>query len=443
MKLFSHSPGLKIPDPGVYHFVKGENGNSNRLHLRIDKDESGILLVNANQIFHLNPSAAFFTFFYLSNASIQQTIAVTKKHFKISNEDLTHDYIENQKLIDQLLNGENCSVCDLNLEVKAPFSTTPSAPYRMDLALTYRCNNSCSHCYNARSRSFPELTTEKWHLILDKLWEIGIPHVVFTGGEPTLRNDLSELIRYAETKGQITGLNTNGRKLGDGQYLDRLINAGLDHIQITFESVDPAIHDLMVCHTGAWQETLAGLKTALSRHKYVMTNTTMLKTNIHTIPDTLRLLGDLGVKTIGLNALIYSGRGSSVGTGLSEVELKPILETAQAITKSYGQKLIWYTPTQYCNFDPVVNNLGVKGCTAALYNMCIEPNGDVLPCQSYYTSLGNFLNDEWQSIWNHDLSRSLRDRKNVMEKCSDCSLLAECGGGCPLYISEKAMIVEG
>jgi len=147
------------------------------------------------------------------------------------------------------------------------------------------------------------------------------------------------------------------------------------------------------------------------------------------------LLGDLGVKTIGLNALIYSGHGKTVGTGLAESELYSLLETAKKITQSYGQKLIWYTPTQYCNFDPVENNLGVKGCTAALYNMCIEPNGDVIPCQSYYESLGNFLSNDWNSIWNHDLSRSIRERKYVQEKCSGCSLISECGGGCPLSTS--------
>ncbi len=136
--------------------------------------------------------------------------------------------------------------------------------------------------------------------------------------------------------------------------------------------------------------------------------------------------------TVGLNALIYSGRGASVGTGLSEKELEPLLTTAKQITQKYSQRLIWYTPTQYCNFDPVELGLGVKGCTAALYNMCIEPDGAVLPCQSYYQSLGNLLENDWDKIWNHDLAVSLRKRHNLPEKCNDCSLLSECGGGCPL-----------
>ncbi|MEI6291661.1 MAG: SPASM domain-containing protein, partial [Chloroflexota bacterium] len=76
-------------------------------------------------------------------------------------------------------------------------------------------------------------------------------------------------------------------------------------------------------------------------------------------------------------------------------------------------------------------------CTAALYNMCIEPNGDVLPCQSYYKSLGNILLDDWNMIWNHPLSINLRNRSDIPDKCGSCNLLAECGGGCPLQFDQK------
>ena len=158
-----------------------------------------------------------------------------------------------------------------------PFSKTDlSAPYRMDLALTYRCNNNCSHCYNARPRSFSEISTDEWKKILDGLWDIGIPHIIFTGGEPTLRDDLPELIAYAEQKGQITGLNTNGRRLSDPAYVQSLVDAGLDHVQITLESHDPAIHDEMVSLQGAWLETVAGIKNVLKTRLYLMTNTTIL-----------------------------------------------------------------------------------------------------------------------------------------------------------------------
>jgi radical SAM protein with 4Fe4S-binding SPASM domain len=76
--------------------------------------------------------------------------------------------------------------------------------------------------------------------------------------------------------------------------------------------------------------------------------------------------------------------------------------------------------------------LGVKGCTAALYNMCIEPDGKVLPCQSYYTPVGDIRTDTWHDIWNNPLCISLRERQGLPEECNTCMLLPECGGGCPL-----------
>jgi len=151
----------------------------------------------------------------------------------------------------------------------------------------------------------------------------------------------------------------------------------------------------------------------------------------------LDFLAEVGVPTIGLNALIYSGHGLSVDTGLAERELPALLDLARQKTDLYGQRLIWYTPTQYCHFDPMQLELGVKGCTAALYNMCVEPDGAVIPCQSYYQPVGNLLSDPWKDIWEHDLSKNLRQRHYILDKCTDCSLLAECGGGCPLALEAQ------
>ncbi len=276
--------------------------------------------------------------------------------------------------------------------------------------------------------------------MLDKAWDLGIPHIIFTGGEPTLREDLPELIAHAEKNGQITGLNTNARRLSDPHYVEKLVAAGLDHVQITLESNDAEIHNAMVCNKSAFQQTVKGLKNALASSLYVMTNTTMLRTNAHTIPATLDFLADTGVPTVGLNALIHSGRGSVVGTGLEESELTPLLAVARQKTEARGQRLIWYTPTQYCSFDPLTQELGVKGCTAALYNMCVEPDGGVLPCQSYYHQLGNLLADDWDSIWNHELAVRLRERQGLPEKCTGCGLLPECGGGCPLQFEEQNIL---
>ncbi|HTX79752.1 MAG TPA: PqqD family peptide modification chaperone [Longilinea sp.] len=419
--------------PGVRHYLRESDGAKNRLHLRVEADGYGLLLVNASRAFHLNPSAAFMADLALSETAVDQAARAITRHFKVSTSQARQDYAAFLDQFSELIDPNGaCPICELELETTAPFSARPSAPYRMDLALTYRCNNDCAHCYNARPRNYPELSTDQWKTVLTRLWNIGIPHIVFTGGEPTLRADLPELIAQAERNGQITGINTNGRKLKDPAYLQRLVDAGLDHAQITFESHRSEIHDAMVKHHGAWEETLVGLKNALASKLFVMTNTTLLQANAPYLEEHLEYLAELGVPTVGLNALIYSGHGIEVGTGIPEADLQPLLEIARRVTGKHSQRLIWYTPTQYCHFDPIQMELGVKGCTAALYNMCIEPDGSVIPCQSYYQSLGNFLEAPWESIWNHPLAVDLRERKSVPIACQTCSMLPECGGGCPL-----------
>jgi radical SAM protein with 4Fe4S-binding SPASM domain len=408
-------------------------GEKSRIHLRIDPDGTGTLIVNANRVMHLNPTAALMAHLLLDGKSEQEIVQTIRYRYRVSVSQAREDLTTFGHQFDNLIRPDGvCPIHELDLETLMPFSGRPTAPYRMDLAITYRCNNDCAHCYNARERNFPELHTENWKHILDQLWALGVPHIVFTGGEATLRNDLPELIAHAESNGQITGLNTNARRLTDTKYVQKLVDAGLDHVQITVESCDEQIHDAMMRARGAFKQTIQGLKNVLETPLYVMTNTTMLRTNVRTIPDTLDFLAELGVPTIGLNALIYSGQGLTVGTGLHERELQPILDMAVQKTAEHDQRLIWYTPTQYCNFDPTQSNLGVKGCTASLYSMCIESNGNVLPCQSYYHPLGNMLTDRWETIWNHKLSVQLRERRGLPAKCEGCPVVAECGGGCPL-----------
>jgi len=418
---------------GLFHYRREDDDGKTRLHLRIDPDGSGLLIANANRVVQLNPSATLMAYHHLEGHTPERAARVLHKNFQVSKAKAQQDFLDFSLQLEELIapNGA-CPVCDLGLETTAPFSAKPSAPYRMDLALTYRCNNDCHHCYNARPRNYPEMSLQHWQHVIDRVWDLCIPHIVFTGGEPTLFHGLPELVAYGEEKGLITGINTNGRRLADRAFLDALVDAGLDHVQITIESHDPEIHNRMVAAPNAWAETVAGLKNVLSTPLYVMTNTTLLTHNAPRINATLDFLAELGVPTIGLNALIYAGKGEQVNTGLKEIELPPLLEIARQKTQSNGQRLIWYTPTQYCHFNPLQLDLGIKGCTAALYNMCVEPNGDVIPCQSYYQSLGNLLERSWKEIWEHPLALELRERRNIPEACRSCDYLQECGGGCPL-----------
>jgi radical SAM protein with 4Fe4S-binding SPASM domain len=305
------------------------------------------------------------------------------------------------------------------------------SPARMDLALTYRCNAACQKCYlGDKQKNMSELPFDQWCIIIDSLWKIGIPQLVFTGGEPLLRDDLTRLVGYAEKF--VTGLVTNGILLG--QQVEKLKDASLDYIQVTIESCDAKVHNGMMAAEGALQSAEAGIRKALSLGMNVVTNTTLTQDNAGTFLDTIKWGHALGLHNMACNSLICSGRGIAhkSAKGLPPEQVKALLEQALTLTRTLGMELQWYSPTCYHDLNPVDMGLGMKECSAAQHNMTIQPDGSVLPCQSWPNSVGNILKDDWNSIWNHLTCAKLRKHEFAPEKCGACELFRTCGGGCPL-----------
>ncbi|MFX1285736.1 MAG: PqqD family peptide modification chaperone [Promethearchaeota archaeon] len=425
----------------LVHLREGEDGDI-RLHLRRQGD-GALLIINASRILNLNSTATFFVERILKGKTDSEIIKELKGLYRVSDQQANQDLQSLKEMIHTLSTTDDiCPIHSLQMEESNLTELQLTAPLRMDLAITYHCNNNCEHCYNQpESQNATELDTNTWKAILERLWEISIPHVTFTGGEPTLRSDLSDLIDYAENIGIVTGLITNGRNLKDANYVNSLVNNGLDHIQITFESVDERIHNQMVGNDKAWKETVEGIKNAIDTPIYTLTNTTLTRLNTPKIEETIEFLNSLDVEQFACNSIIYAGKGKNVSKiAFTENELIPILESIQDVADECGMQFIWYTPTRYCELDPNNLGLGVKRCSASQLAMAIEPNGTVIPCQSYYEGLGNILHDSWDSIWNHPLSQELRTHANVPDECQKCNQLDLCGGGCPLSFYREEYI---
>ena len=432
----------KVP-AGLYAYRGKGKFTGMALQLRVEPDGTGLLVINANTVLYLNETAAAHAYFFMKGMTTDESVTKIKRIYRVK-KDVARKYHERMiYTISTLAQTEEvCPISFLDVERIEPFSQELSAPIRMDLAVTYRCQNNCIHCYAGGPHETPELNTEQWKKVIDKLHSIGIFIFTFTGGEPTLRKDLSELLRYAQEKGTVTGLVTNGRRLKDKEYVQKLVDAGLDFVQITIESYDPSIHDFITSANGSWQETVEGIKNVIPTPIYATTNTTLNKHNADGFMKTIEFLHDLGVTVFGCNSLIYSGSAPKIADefALTIDELKELLPKIQGKTRELGMKFMWYTPTQYCQLDPINLGLGVKSCSAARINMCIGPEGEVYPCQSYFEIVGKILEDEWLKIWNHPTCKSIRAREYVPEKCKKCELLSVCGGGCPLELKEKKYI---
>ncbi|MEM2900949.1 MAG: radical SAM protein, partial [Thermoplasmata archaeon] len=391
-------------------------------------------------------TAAEYVDSFIKGESEEETIRRIRKRYKIDADTVRKDYQEVLFVVNTFAKTPDvCPVSYLGVEKMEPFEKELSAPYRMDLAITYRCNNRCLHCYAGGSRETKELTTQEWFKVMDKLLKLGIPHVVFTGGEPTLRDDLAQLIAYTQKIGLVSGLVTNGRRLKDDVYFKSIVDAGLDHVQITLESHDPKVHDKITGVEGSWNETVQGLKNAIASPIYTISNTTLNQYNVKNILKTIDFLHDLGLQQFACNSLIYSDKVPEVAKdfALDEASLEPILIKIREHARMLGMDFTWYTPTEYCVLNPLQLELGIKSCSACRISMCIEPDGTVIPCQSYFTSLGNILKDNWKKIWQNPLCLKLRARKYVPEKCYGCPSLNICGGGCPLKIEREPYVCGG
>ncbi len=300
-----------------------------------------------------------------------------------------------------------------------------SAPHRMDLMVSamtrggaWHCNQKCLHCYAAgqpmgESR---ELTTAEWKDVLARLRAANIPQVTFTGGEPTLRGDLVELVDAAQWF--VTRLNTNGRLLTP-QLCRALAEASLDSVQVTLYAADAEAHNALVGAPG-FDETVQGIRNAVDAGLIVSVNTPLCSLN-RDYAATLRFAAALGVRYATCSGLIPSGGAEgaeSRATRLSAEELTEILQSAVAAAHELSMELDFTSPGWLP--EQTLRALGlhlIPSCGACLSNMAVAPDGTVIPCQSWLggTALGNILTDDWPAIWDGEACRAIRAESAKME----------------------------
>ncbi|MCA9980013.1 MAG: radical SAM protein [Anaerolineales bacterium] len=429
---------VETPAPGLYTYRITPNGRHVRIHLRIEPDGAGVLFIDVTDVIHLNPTAASMAKFALDDVPLATARARFLGTFQANRQQVEQELLGIYDMVDTLRHPDSdCMTCALGgLDRHPLFSTRARAPYKADLALTYGCNNECPHCYNEPDRfDMPSLPKEEWFKVLDTLSTVGVPHIIFTGGEATLHPDLPEIINYADTLGMVCGLNTNARKIAHTPYMETLAHSGLNHVQVTLASHEADVHNAMM-GAKSFKQTVKGIKSALRTNVHVITNTTLMRGNMGRIEETIDFLYDLGIRTFAMNGMIYSGGGFADPNAIPEEEMPPLLVRIRDHAKDKGMRFLWYTPTEYCRMSPVELEIGAKRCNAGEYSICVEPNGDVLPCQSFYVSAGNITRDPWEKIWDGQLFRSFREREDdpkwagLPEKCWECPDLPLCGGGC-------------
>ena len=298
------------------------------------------------------------------------------------------------------------------------------APHRMDLMVSameragrWNCNLKCVHCYAAGQgcADEPELSTDEWKQIIDRCRDACIPQLTFTGGEPTLRADLPELVEHAAWF--VTRLNTNGVALTPA-LCEALRAASLDSLQITLYSFDAETHNALVGAQGH-AATVAGIENALAAGLNLSVNTPLCTRN-RDYTKTLEFLHAKGVRYVTCSGLITTGAAATAPSEqlqLSTDEIKAVLQ--EAVDYAYANEMEisftspgWVEP-EFCESL----GISVPSCGACLSNMAITPGGNVVPCQSWLSDapLGNMLTDDWAAIWDSPACAARRGESAKME----------------------------
>lgn len=362
--------------PGNYQAtITNEDGSPLRLHLRVEKDGLGLLIVNASTILHLNQTATEIAYHLIQNTPEEEAIQEMLKRYRSSYTEIREDFKNMKIRLTSLLNTPDLDPeTFLDIERVDLHGQEISAPLRLDCALTYQLSSGEASIYAPTDRVARNLDSEEWKKILEKAWASGIPHIVFTGGEPTLRPDLPELIEHAEQLGQVTGVISDGLRFTEKDYLESLLKAGLDHILFILNPEEEH----------SWE----ALRDVLGEDVFTTVHLTVTARKPLDASSLLPKLSKMGVSSLSLST--------------DEPEMQKTLAAFQQKAAENGFALVWDLPVPYSRNNPIsleMESAESRKEGAGHTWLYVEPDGDVLPGQGINQVLGNFLTSEWEEIW--------------------------------------------
>lgn len=358
---------------------------------------------------------------------VNETVKNAKKAYTFNDKKALREDLEDMTEILFAIakgNGTDAQIEKISIRTYAPYMT---APHRMDLMVSamtdkngrWQCNQKCTFCYAAGQKlsESKELSAKEWKNVIEKLKKAGVPMITFTGGEPTLREDLAELVDCS--KWFVTRLNTNGVNLTP-ELCKQLKKASLDSVQITLYSHSEDIHNKL---TGSnhFSDTVQGIKNAVEAGLDISINTPLCKLNSDYVK-TLEFINDLGVRYVTSSGLICTGTAESTHSeyDIDGDMLFEVIKQAKEFCDSQGMEIDFTSPGLIEKEKLEGLNMNVPSCGAALSNMAIAPDGTVIPCQSWLgseASLGNILTDKFSDIWNHEKCKKLRAMTDSQALC--------------------------
>ncbi len=327
---------------------------------------------------------------------------------------------------------------------------------------TNRCNLNCLHCYSSSADATftSELNTQQAADLLTQLAEINCPVVLFSGGEPLLRDDLFELLNHANRAHLRTVLSTNGTLI-DENTAEKIAVANVSYVGISIDG-NKKFHDHFRQADGSFQKALDAVKNCAKFNLRTGLRFTITKQNAEYVPYIFDLAASLSVRRICFYHLIRVGRAKA----LDELTLKPaetrtVIDTIIEKTNEYVSKNLVdevLTVGNHCdgpyillhlqkltqNFTKTAQLLQINGGNRIGEKLfCVGPAGSIHPDQFWRNhSLGNIKDQSLKKIWQNPdepVLEKLRNKKNFADKrCLSCTFFNLCKGNYRFLTADPA-----
>ncbi|KYC46914.1 MAG: pyrroloquinoline quinone biosynthesis protein PqqE [Candidatus Methanofastidiosum methylothiophilum] len=349
---------------------------------------------------------------------------------------------------------------------------TFNSPVSVILELTRYCNLNCSYCYvntfnfdSNKNQNQSDLTTEKWLKALDTLKEAGVLSLVFSGGEPLLRDDFFTIAEYANKKDFSTSLATNGTLL-DRDMANNIKESGINYVEISLFSSIRGTNDIHR-KKDSFKKSINAIKFCKEQGLTVglsLTLTSLVKGEVSSF---LELAKNTGADACIFLNYVSSTKGNdplTIDNGEKEKILTEILNMRKEYDKYFRKIVVLQAPEiSQLHFEKQNNNelmqIGftkfdksgwgkyieyVGGCSAGRFLLAISNEGTIMPCPFLRMDLGNILDGDLDSIWkNSDALNQMRDRNNWEGKCGTCKYKVVCGGcRARAYIKSNNILAE-
>ncbi|MFC2048030.1 radical SAM protein [Chloroflexota bacterium] len=329
---------------------------------------------------------------------------------------------------------------------------------------TSRCNLRCIHCYaSANEKQYQaEMDTASGKALIGDLAEFGVPVILFSGGEPVIRDDLLELAQSAIQQGIRVALSSNGTLITDDVALE-LSEVGFAEVGISLDGME-TINDCFRGKRGAYREALEGIRNCIKHELRVSLRFTITRFNYQEIPAMFSLAEQEGIDRLCFYHLAYSGRGSKlIQEDIDQTQTRQVVDTICQLTEDlHNRGLPKEVLTVANHADGVYLYLKLKqrnperaqlvydllqrngGNNSGVKIGAVDPAGNVHPDQFWWHySAGNVLERKFGDIWkdtSDSLMRGLKDRKNLLKgQCGSCHYLDICNGN----LRERAEAVYG